>query len=376
MNRWLSAAFSFVNACIPKDKKRVVFCSFPAFSDNARAVYEEMVRQGMDKTYRLLWLVPGETPPELADAACVKQHSIKGMWQYFRAKYVFHTHGLFNNRPPRRQVTVSLWHGMPLKTIMKLDATHPADEVFRFTYTLATSPRFQEVMATAFGCRAEQCLLTGQPRCDALFQQTDILSRMGIDRAAYRRLFLWMPTYRQSVVGDVRQDGNGGSEQGVAFLTRDELERLNDALAAMNSLLLVKLHPMQAPVAAEEAELSHIRLLREVPGLLYHLIGQADALLTDCSSVYIDYLMLDRPIGFVFDDMADYAANRGFVFPDPLAVMPGAHINEYSSLIAFLEDVAAGRDSYADARRRVNEEFNTYCDNESSRRLLKEVFRV
>ncbi|MBO5798215.1 MAG: CDP-glycerol glycerophosphotransferase family protein, partial [Clostridia bacterium] len=161
MNRLLSAAFSLVNALVPKNKKRVVFCSFPTFSDNARAVYEEMVRQGLDARYRLVWLIQGETPPELAGATCLPQHSIKGMWQYFRAKYVFHTHGLFNNRPPRRQITVSLWHGMPLKTIMKLDATHPADEVFRFTYTLATSPRFQEVMAAAFDCPLERCLITG-----------------------------------------------------------------------------------------------------------------------------------------------------------------------------------------------------------------------
>lgn len=368
--------FTLVNACLPKSKKQVVFCSFPDYSDNARAVYEEMVRRSLDKTYRITWLLNGEPPAELPSAVCCRQHSLKGMWRYLRAGYVFHTHGLFGNRPPKRQTVVSLWHGMPLKTIMKLDATHPADEVFRFTCTIATSPLFQDVMARAFACDPAQCLLTGQPRNDALFASSDILEKMGIDRAAYDRLFLWMPTYRRSAMGDVRTDGNGGAEEGVAFLTGEQLTALNDELAAMNCLMLIKLHPMQVEIPAESRAFSHIRFLRKTPGLLYHLVGAADALLTDCSSVYMDYLLLDRPIGFVFDDMAQYEANRGFVFDRPLEYMPGATVEDYDGLCGFLHDVAAGRDAFGEARRRVNEKINTYCDNNSSARLLKEVFGV
>jgi CDP-glycerol glycerophosphotransferase (TagB/SpsB family) len=373
MKRLIAAVFSLINACVPKDPRRVVFCSFPDYSDNARAVYEELMRKQAYTKYRLVWLIKTDELPELPHTRCVRLHSLRGMWQYFRAKYVFHTHGLFHNRPSARQVTVSLWHGMPLKTIMKLDATHPENEVFRFTYCLATSPLFQQIMTKAFGCEESQCLITGQPRNDALFASSDILAQMGIDRAAYDHLFLWMPTYRQSAVGDVRVDGNGGSEQGVAFLTSEQLDELNALLAAQNSLLLIKLHPMQVPVAAETKTFSHMRLLRQVPGQLYHLVGQADALLTDCSSVYIDYLMLDRPIGFVFDDMEQYQSNRGFVFEHPLEYMPGPCIGDYASLAAFLQDTAAGKDAYAPERRRVNEQFNTYCDNGSSDRLLKEV---
>ena len=376
MNRWIAKAFSWINTCVPKDPRRVVFCSFPDYSDNARAVYEEMCRVGLDKTYRLSWLVNGNTPPELQGTCFVKQHSLRGFWHYCRAKYVFHTHGLFGNCPAKKQVVVSLWHGMPLKNIMKLDATHPADEVFRFTYTLATSPLFQQIMGAAFGCEEARCLLTGQPRNDALFQPSDILSRMHIDRAAYARLILWMPTYRQSGMGDVRCDGGGGRAEGLAFLTRSQLNALNEELAQIHSLLLVKLHPMQVPIAVENVAFSHIRFLREIPGVLYHLVGQADALLTDCSSVYVDYLMLDRPIGFVFDDLTQYRQNRGFVFDDITAYMPGPFLEDYAALVSFLRDVAASRDTYAAARHAVRAQCHTYVDDQSSHRLLKEVFSL
>ena len=41
----------------------------------------------------------------------------------------------------------------------------------------------------------------------------------------------------------------------------------------------------------------------------YELLGVADALLTDYSSVYYDYLLLDRPIGLCWDDYEEYKAN-------------------------------------------------------------------
>ena len=373
MNRLIAAAFTAVNALIPKSKKQVVFCSFPDYGDNARAVYEEMVRQGMGETRILTWLVKDVTLPGLP-AGALRQHSFKGIWRFMRAGYVFHTHGLFHNRPGPGQRVISLWHGMPLKTIMKLDATHPANERFRFTYTVATSPLYRRIMAAAFDCKEERCLVTGQPRCDLLFRPEDSLAAMGIRRSDYAKVFLWMPTYRKSVTGDLRTDGNGGTELGVAFLTEEQLIALNGRLAALNCLMLIKLHPMQVPVRAEETDLSHIRILRQAPGQLYSLVGQADALLTDCSSVYIDYLLLDRPMAFVFDDMDQYGENRGFVFPDPARYMPGPFIGDAGALTAFIEDTAAGRDGYADARRQVREQFHTYCDGESAKRLIEEVF--
>ena len=56
MKRLIAAVFSLINACVPKDPRRVVFCSFPDYSDNARAVYEELMRKQAYTKYRLVWL--------------------------------------------------------------------------------------------------------------------------------------------------------------------------------------------------------------------------------------------------------------------------------------------------------------------------------
>ena len=58
----------------------------------------------------------------------------------------------------------------------------------------------------------------------------------------------------------------------------------------------------------------------------YELIGISDGLLSDYSSVAVDYLLLDRPLGYVLADYNIYKEKRGFVFEDPLEYMPGEKI--------------------------------------------------
>ena len=108
-------------------------------------------------------------------------------------------------------------------------------------------------------------------------------------------------------------------------------------------------------------------------GPLYPLVGRADALLTDYSSVYIDYLLLDRPIGFVTDDWDAYRNSRGFVFDDPRAVMPGPFLTDYAELTTFLSDVASGNDPFQDRRRTLADRFHTYADGQSCERVLRAI---
>ena len=77
---------------------------------------------------------------------------------------------------------------------------------------------------------------------------------------------------------------------------------------------------------------------------LYELIGASSGLLTDYSSVWIDYLSLDRPIGFVVPDELGYAAGRGFTPPDALdSVCPGVRLVDIDEIRVFAEDVRSGR---------------------------------
>ena len=101
---------------------------------------------------------------------------------------------------------------------------------------------------------------------------------------------------------------------------------------------------------------------------LYNLIAQANSLITDYSSVYFDYMILDRPIGFTIDDLKEY---KGYVFEKPLEYMAGIHIKDYNDFQQFLIDTIHGKDECREKRRKLNNIFNKYSDNKNSERITK-----
>ena len=96
-------------------------------------------------------------------------------------------------------------------------------------------------------------------------------------------------------------------------------------------------------------------------------MNRTDALITDYSSVAIDYLLLDKPIGFTLDDFEEYRKTRGFIFEDPKKYMPGHHIYSFSDLCDFLSSVSDGYDPFWEQRASVrlaahNKPTSTYCE--------------
>ena len=106
--------------------------------------------------------------------------------------------------------------------------------------------------------------------------------------------------------------------------------------------------------------------------MLYSLIKETDALITDISSVYVDYLLLNKPLGFTVNDVI---GRTNFLFDDPLSYMPGMHINSFTDFVSFIHSVIRENDEYADQRKRVNNILNKYQDGMFSKRIT-EYFKI
>ena len=81
-------------------------------------------------------------------------------------------------------------------------------------------------------------------------------------------------------------------------------------------------------------------------------------------------MLLDKPIGFVIEDMNDYGSSRGFTVDRPLDLMPGNKINNLADLKKFILNVSEGVDLYKDDRRKINDLCNTYKTPDASKRIL------
>lgn len=331
MRRWLywplTAAYALLSLLLPKNKKCCVFLSFPDCSDNAYALFRVMLKCDKEKKgRRYVWLVDDVAwsmaflqqelckTHSIDNVRVVQKNSVTGLFLFLTAGYAFFTHGTYwFAKSGFRQCVVNLWHGMPLKRIGLLDGKSERELPFSH-YVIATSGIFQDVMARAFGKDKRHVLVCGQPRNDWLFD--DEFKPAQFPEYTYEKCVLWMPTYRQSVIGDIRQDG-GDSIVAQMFRDHAELETLNTIMAASNALCVVKLHPMDVLNQHKMTSLSNVLLLtteecksRKLNN--YALIKAADCLLTDYSSVFIDYMLLGRPIGFVVSDLTEYS--RGFAF--------------------------------------------------------------
>ncbi len=315
--------FRILNTIIPKHTKQICIHSWPDYDDMTRGLLNEL--EIKNNSYQVSILThQNRKPPTWACkpyVTHVKKTSIRGLWTYLRSKYVFFTHGCFSSfKPVKTQISVNIWHGMPIKNIGRyLGPNHPTKHS---TYAVSTSPFFTEIISHAFEIPRERILEVGLPRNDLLSNEKNISLRQQICHT--QKMVIWLPTYRQAITGDIRIDGQ--IEKNVFNLPDLNIRELNNSLKEIGAVAVLKPHPM-APRAEKDLirrNLSHIKLIDEEWLLrqqttLYEILSLSDLLITDISSVLIDYLILNKPMVCHFPDVDVYKNSRGMIWDfDPI----------------------------------------------------------
>jgi CDP-glycerol glycerophosphotransferase (TagB/SpsB family) len=153
-------------------------------------------------------------------------------------------------------------------------------------------------------------------------------------------------------------------------------EALNDLLKRYDAFAIVKLHqliPLEKSIELSNLAVVDDRWLRDRGLTLYELLGQMDVLVTDVSSVVVDYLILDRPVIHSFPDFAEYESSRGFSFNPVTDYLVGPMAVNADELFNCLSRVLQGEDSHAAQRKRMRQLFHKYADGDSTNRLLKHL---
>lgn len=372
---------SRISRRIPKDEKRICFFCKSGINDNSEAMLSHLLEFKYQKEYDIVCVVGNVDLYRRYEKAGVRVVGLlPGLWELLTSKYIFCHGENLAVMPTKEQISVNYWHGTPLKKINRMLPKLGRYKYDFFTYITAPSELFRPVFAEAFGCDPSRVLINGHPRNDYLFRVSPALLLMGIRREDYRKVFLWMPTYRQSRDGLIRDtEGKNLENAGVpVFHTARELEALDRFLVRHNCLLFLKLHPAQDLATLQRGRYGRIRILTndelDSKGIrLYQILKESDALLTDYSSVFFDYLLLNRPVGFVLEDFNTYQDNRGFVFENPMDFMPGEKIYDKDQFYHFLKMCLEGRDRWEQERIRVNGLVNVCSGRKNCRMLLEQI---
>lgn len=363
-----------IMSLLPPDRSMIVFRSRPDYADNARAFSDYLLQLPESGGYRIVWLVDHPETRHVRGVEFIKRDG-KGIT--FRKDYCLARAGF-----------VVFTHAAPIRSWRKdqlfIHTTHSASQLkdsIGFNEKARTNARYPDYHLVCGSDGAakrirrpdyspENMLRIGMPRLDLLFRHRDCIGILYPENRA-EKVIIALETFKQS------KNSIDSSETKVSFglnmiRSMEELRELDAYLGRSHAMLIIKPHPLQLLDYVKQTRLENIRFItdeelgaRDIQ--LYELLENVDALITDYSSVFYDYLLLDRPIGFTLGDMEEY--QRGFITDHPLEEMPGEKIRSMDELKAFVDDVRMGKDDYAGDRAAMISRVFDYPDDKNCERL-------
>lgn len=333
--------------CLPL-RKIILFESVPDLSDNTFQVYEELVKRGLGEKYKLVWSCwnqPRKDYPKNNNEKYVYcgKRFLTLYYQYVSKAVVCCNRFLGGNR--KGQTVYYLMHGGPIKHV-RAYYTCPG----YVSYMITPGEGVSELCAYEFNIDVKKCVGLGYPRNDALFAPINLSDYFG----SFKKYVLWYPTVRQFQGGKTT-----GCVNPIPIIHDEEnVRKLNEEAALDDVLIIIKPHFAQIAENIRKIELSNIVFIdddffKDNNIIPYRFVGACDALLTDYSSVYFDYLNVNRPVGLIWEDLEEYKQNPGVIDRFDELMAGGEKIYNIDDLCSFCERVSKGIDELMGERNRI-----------------------
>lgn len=262
---------------------------------------------------------------------------------------------LYGIKLNKNRTIVNLWHGIPVKRIALMENNYnPLKKLYfkkifsqNYSYILTTSKELIPIMKESFGVKEEIIKVWGQPRNDVLFKSVEKnkIEELFSDLPKYKKLVLYAPTYRDE-------------DETKLFPFDDyDKEKLNDFLQENNAIIFIRTHISESANIEKYLSNRVILLNENIIEDIMEVLNIFDILITDYSSIYIDYLLLQRPLIFLPYDKEEYLNKRGMNF-EYEQITPGTKPESLVELMDALKKSFNGEDIYTEKRREINDFFN------------------
>lgn len=345
----------------------IILESNPDFSDNSYGVYQELIKRGLNKKYKIVWFVDKNIFDDVKDANVyfIESSSLKAKYYRMFAKYIIDCNK-YVPKVNKHQLRIHLMHGEALK--LTYDYCEAIGEI---DYVCGLSDFFKKSKKDLFKIEEDKMLIVGFPRNDVLVNK-DVLLEF-YPEIKREKTILWMPTYRSHK----NKDGESTSfKYGVPSInTKEELKELNKVLKEGKVLLLIKLHPAEKDNEIHNMKLSNIKMVSNDIFLenhtnIYQYLASTDALITDYSSIYYDYMLVNKPIGMAIEDIEEYRKKYDILHDNMEEALPAEYIYNYKDLVKFVKNIAKGKDVTKKRRNEMLKVYHKYTDGLSGKRIV------
>ena len=346
-------------------KKIIIMESVPDFSDNTKAVYDEFIKRGVNKKYKIVWIVSPSCKIKNIEknVKTVPLGSKKVTYYNWVAKCIICCNRFFVSRK-KGQFSMYLSHGTGIKS------TRDYYNVPKNTdCCLVAGEGVKELMSYEFNYDINKMVALGFPRNDILCKNVTLPKNLF--GKEYLKVIVWYPTYRQ-------HKGTASSlSQDTLPIINDakKAKLLNDYLIQKNVLIVLKPHFAQDVSYVKDLGLSNIRFIDDSFFAKnnissYEFVGGCDALISDYSSIYYDYTLCDKPIAVVWEDIEEYKQKPGLVENYEYFLQGAEKVYSIEEMLGFVERVANGEDVLKSERRFVRDLCNYSTDGKSAERVV------
>ena len=375
------------NKIVPKKDNLIIFTSEygKAFRGNPKFLFEYVIDQvpefeaiWISFSYDIYMKIKKKYPENV-----VYLYSLKGFRAIIRSKFViFHQITFDYGEIPfnkKKQIFIETFHGLVFKNLgFKRKKTVEETNLLKNTINnyydiiVSTSELNSKSIIECFQVKSEKIIISGYPRNDIFNKDiTDksVIREITKYKDKFEKVILYAPTFRDN-----------GQVKYFPFSDMDYV-KLNNFLKEKEMILLIHSHfhdfnndlhfkkkmSRIIPITKNNLENDLIDI--------YQALAVTDILITDYSSIFLDFLLLDRPIIFIPYDLKQFKQERGLFF-DYNSNTPGPKINSFKDFIQELEKASKGLDSYKDHRKEILEKFHKYKDNKSSERIINHIKNI
>ncbi len=302
----------FLSYIIPKKKDLYIFWSinWKTFSGNSKSLFLYLMKN--KPNLQLYYMTRNKTLFQENIPNLLYINNLKSYFIFLRAEYIFTDCDLYDVNPwlsyqPGKFNVINLWHWDPIKAIWYISQAKESKGKWWFSKVIfknyfwnivklwcSSSLFFQKILNTWH--LTEKYKITGLPRNDIFFRNDleifNIKENLHFDN--YKKIFLYVPTWRQD-------------SYEIKPFSKNFIEILNSSCEENNFLFVIKSHQNSDSILYK----NYSNIIDISKGNLdsQEVMKYSDCMITDYSSIFIDFMLLDKPIFFYAYDYENYKNN-------------------------------------------------------------------
>ena len=223
---------------------------------------------------------------------------------------------------------------------------------------MASTDFIGEIISKCLNFSKKHILVSGQPRTDAIFNEPVPFPELNTTEFN----ILYAPTWRQYSPLKLFPFEDFNSEKLENFLTENNIH------------LWIRFHPAyEESIPKDILNIKNISLFSAKKYTeVMDYINCFDSLITDYSSIYLDYMLLEKPIMFLPYDLEEYEKMIGFTM-DYMENTPGPKPSTQQDFIKYLYDFKNNSEEYVNEVRKLNLKLN--CNSKTNCKDLADFIK-